>query len=78
MKRTMRSAVVLGVAGAIWLLAGAGGVGVYAQGSGDRAAAAPDAGHWPMYRGGPAGTGFSPLDGITAANVASLAEAWTY
>ena len=78
MKRTMRSAVVLGVAGAIGLLAAAGGVGVSAQGSGEQAAAASDAGDWPMYRGDPAGTGFSSLDGITAANVADLAEAWTY
>ena len=78
MKRTMRSAVVLGVAGAIGLLAAAGGVGVSAQGSGEQAAAASDAGDWPMYRGDPAGTGFSSLDGITAANVAGLAEAWTY
>ncbi len=77
-KRTMRSTVVLGVAGAVWLLAGAGGVGVSAQGSGEQAAAVPDAGDWPMYRGDAAGTGFSPLDGITAANVADLAEAWTY
>ena len=78
MKRTMRSAVVLGVAGAIGLFAGAGGVGVFAQGSGEQTAAASDAGDWPMYRGDPAGTGFSPLDRITAANVADLAEAWTY
>ena len=78
MKRIMRSAVVLGVAGAIGLLADAGGVGVFAQGSGEQAAAASDAGDWPMYRGDPAGTGFSALDRITAANVADLAEAWTY
>ena len=78
MKRTMRSAVVLGVAGSIWLLAGAGGVGVSAQGSGEQAAVASADGDWPMYRRDPAGTGFSPLDGITAANVADLTSAWTY
>ena len=78
MKRTMRSAVVLGVAGSIWLLAAAGGVGVSAQGSGEQAAATSADGDWPMYRRDPAGTGFSPLDGITADNVADLASAWTY
>ena len=52
-KRTMRSAVVLGVAGSIWLLAGAGGVGVSAQESGGPAADAAGAGDWPMYRRDP-------------------------
>ena len=33
---------------------------------------------WPMYRRDRAGTGFSPLTDITPANVASLAQAWTY
>ena len=47
-----------------------------AQGIGEPAAAG--AGDWPMYRRDPAGTGFSPLDRITAANVAELAPAWTY
>ena len=37
-----------------------------------------DAGDWPMYRGAPSGTGYSPLDEITATNVGSLARAWTY
>ena len=47
-----------------------------AQGGGEPAAAG--GGDWPMYRRDPAGTGFSPLDRITAANVAGLAPAWTY
>ena len=37
-----------------------------------------DAGDWPMYRGAPSGTGYSPLDEITSTNVGSLARAWTY
>ena len=40
--------------------------------------AALDAGDWPMYRGAPSGTGYSPLDEIDPANVGSLARAWTY
>ncbi len=40
--------------------------------------AALDAGDWPMYRGAPSGTGYSPLDEIGPANVGSLARAWTY
>ncbi len=75
MKRTMRSAVVPGVAGCLWLLVGAG---VSAQGSGEQASAGGAAGDWPMYRRDAAGTGFSPLDRITPANVAGLAPAWTY
>ncbi len=39
------------------------------------AAGSPD---WPMYRGDFAGTGYSPLVEINAANVSSLARAWTY
>ena len=100
MKRTMRSAVVPGVAACVGLLVVGGGVGVSAQGGGEPAAAgasaaaadgtarvsvqgggepvASGAGDWPMYRRDPAGTGFSPLDLITAANVAGLAPAWTY
>lgn len=75
MKRTMRSAVVPGVAGCLWLLVGAG---VSAQGAGEQASAGGAAGDWPMYRRDAAGTGFSPLDRITPANVADLAPAWTY
>lgn len=75
MKRTMWSAVVPGVAGCLWLLVGAG---VSAQGSGEQASAGGAAGDWPMYRRDAAGTGFSPLDRITPANVAGLAPAWTY
>jgi len=33
---------------------------------------------WPLYRGDLAGTGHSPLDEITTANVATLARAWSY
>ena len=35
-------------------------------------------GDWPMYRGDAAGTGYSPLDELNAANVAGLAQAWSY
>ena len=34
--------------------------------------------NWPVYRGDIAGSGYSTLDRITAANVNSLAVAWTY
>ena len=33
---------------------------------------------WPMYRGDTAGTGYSPLDELTTANVADLVQAWSY
>src|SRR5512137_408846 len=33
---------------------------------------------WPMYRRDYAGTGYSPLAQITSANVARLAQVWTY
>ncbi|MGD2044816.1 MAG: PQQ-binding-like beta-propeller repeat protein [Gemmatimonadota bacterium] len=33
---------------------------------------------WPQYRGDLAGTGFSPLAEITAANVSTLRRAWSY
>ena len=35
-------------------------------------------GDWPMYRGDAAGTGYSPLDELTTANVAGLVQAWSY
>ncbi|MCY3965487.1 MAG: PQQ-binding-like beta-propeller repeat protein [Acidobacteria bacterium] len=35
-------------------------------------------GDWPMYRGDPAGTGYSPLAEITTANVGRLEPAWSY
>ncbi len=35
-------------------------------------------GDWPMYRGDAAGTGYSPLAGITTGNVADLAPVWSY
>ena len=40
--------------------------------------AAPVSGDWPMYRYDLAGTGASPLGAITAANVSTLTQAWTY
>jgi quinoprotein glucose dehydrogenase len=43
------------------------------------AGAAPSpSGDWPSYGGGPAQTRYSPLTGITRANVGSLRVAWTY
>ncbi|MCY4599880.1 MAG: pyrroloquinoline quinone-dependent dehydrogenase, partial [Acidobacteria bacterium] len=60
------------------LLAGAAGCGggPIAPAAGD---AAPQAGgDWPLYRGDPAGTGYSPLAQVNPANVAGLAQAWTY
>lgn len=39
--------------------------------------ATPDA-DWPMYRRDLAGTGYSPLADISAANVARLSASWTY
>ena len=35
-------------------------------------------GEWPMYRGDPAGTGYSPLSEIDENNVSTLQTAWTY
>ena len=35
-------------------------------------------GEWPMYRGDPAGTGYSALSEIDESNVSSLRTAWTY
>jgi len=42
-----------------------------------RTASAAPAG-WPAYGGDPGGTRYSPLDGITPANVARLRPLWTY
>ena len=33
---------------------------------------------WPMYRGDPAGTGYSTLAQVTVDNAAHLVRAWTY
>ncbi len=41
-------------------------------------ALAQDPADWPAYGRDPGGTKYSPLDQITAANVAKLALAWTY
>lgn len=46
---------------------------------GGAAAQPPGAdGDWPMYRGGLAGIGHSPLTAVTPDNVSALARAWTY
>ncbi|MDA1370535.1 MAG: pyrroloquinoline quinone-dependent dehydrogenase [Proteobacteria bacterium] len=44
----------------------------------DSAMATTSPNDWPMFRGNPAGTGFSALDQITAGNVGSLTQAWSY
>ena len=41
-------------------------------------AAVPAGADWPHYAGGPESTRYSPLKQITAANVGSLAVAWSY
>lgn len=33
---------------------------------------------WPFYRGNTAGTGYSPLEQVTTANVSNLSISWTY
>jgi glucose dehydrogenase len=48
----------------------------WAQGGSGREALKP--GDWPRYTRDLAGTHFSPLDQITPANVAQLAEAWSF
>ena len=58
-----KTATAATVAGAALLACGTGSEGV---------------GDWPMYRGDTAGTGYSALSGITTANVADLAVAWSY
>ena len=58
----------------VLLLAGAAGCGGRPA-AGDPAEAG---GSWPLYRGDPAGTGYSPLAQVNTANVAGLAQAWTY
>ena len=35
-------------------------------------------GDWPMYRGDPAGTGYSPLQQLNAGNVGGLVQVWNY
>ena len=68
--RPMRLTVVIGVALLIAVLTQGGGAAQEAAGR--------DAADWPMYRGDLAATGYSPLAEITADNVASLAQVWTY
>src|SRR5262245_48384210 len=52
---------------------------LFAQRSGYGQQPAPPAGSdWPTYRHDEAGTGYSPLRQITAANVATLTRAWSY
>ncbi|MXX75040.1 MAG: PQQ-binding-like beta-propeller repeat protein, partial [Holophagales bacterium] len=64
-KREAKIAATVAVAGALLFACGprSNGAGV---------------GDWPMYRGDPAGTGYSALDEITTANVADLAPAWSF
>ena len=64
-------------AGTIGLLAAAGAAAL-AIGCGAASDGALLDGGWPMYRGDAAGTGYSPLDELNAANVAGLAQAWSY
>ncbi|HLG55199.1 MAG TPA: PQQ-binding-like beta-propeller repeat protein [Vicinamibacterales bacterium] len=67
-----------GLAGVVAIGVLAVSVGVWAQsGSAQRGAQVPP-GDWPMINREPAATRFSPLTQITATNVASLKEAWTY
>ena len=65
----MRSTVSIGVLLAMLLTA---------SGGARQQPATATSGDWPMYRHDLAGTGFSPLAQITAANVATLTQAWTY
>ncbi len=51
---------------------------VVAQQGAARAARAEARADWAVYRGDPAGTQFSPLAQIHAANVHRLQPAWTY
>jgi len=44
----------------------------------EQSPAAANDGSWPMFRHDSAGTGYSPLAQITAANVGRLARVWTY
>ncbi len=63
-------------AGTIGLLAAAAAalaIGCGAMSDGEL----PD-GDWRMYRGDAAGTGYSPLDELSAANVGGLVQAWSY
>ena len=74
--RSMRRTVVFGAA---LLTAALTPYAVLTQREGAaQEAAARDGADWPMYRGDLAATGYSPLAEITADNVASLAQVWTY
>jgi glucose dehydrogenase len=78
--RVMRSTAALGFAVSTLVLAQCGGGGEPAEEAPapETAATAPVNGDWPMYRHDLGATGYSPLVEITAANVSTLAEAWTY
>ena len=67
MERRTRTVAVLAALAAAAAALGCGDLPV------DRADA-----DWPMYRGDAAGTGYSPLDELTTANVADLVQAWSY
>ena len=62
----------------VLLLAGAAGCGGGPAAPAEEDAAAEADGGWPLYRGDPAGTGYSPLAQVDTGNVAGLAQAWTY
>jgi glucose dehydrogenase len=51
---------------------------VQSVGSQQKASAQQVGADWPMYRHDHAGTGYSPLAAINRANVAKLAQVWTY
>src|SRR5262245_17801944 len=69
MRTVFRASAVLAVA-----VAAAASI-VHGQ---NNAAPAASAGDWPGYRRDAAGTGYSALDQITAANVSTLKPGWTY
>ena len=68
----MRRLVGVAVAGAI-----AASIGVWAQQNARPQGTVPD-GDWRTINRNPAADRYSPLRQITAANVASLREAWTF
>ncbi len=78
--RVMRTTAVLGFALSTLVSAqcGGGGDAPPDDSAPESAATAPLSGDWPMYRHDLGATGYSPLSGITPANVSTLAEAWTY
>ena len=78
--RSMRLTAVLGFALSTLVLTQCGGGGDAPDEipGPANAAMAPVSGDWPMYRHDLGATGYSPLGEITAANVSTLTEAWSY